>query len=1077
MEPGPQDLGTHNLAFLEQLYARWADNPDSVEPEWRLIFEREAKNRSQNGEVQLGPRFGLRSIFNPPGEGSHIALQNGGAETAGDAPDRVPFLRGLPLLEDLPDEELETVARVATEVVVGDGEVFFKAGGAGKDIFIVTEGTVVVSKRGRLVAELGPGEVLGDLAVLDNQPRIADAMARGEARLLRIRAGDFLALLEKRPRLSRGIIRVLTRRLRESRIRQDRVDQLIRAYRVRGHLLADLDPLGLPKDIYPELNPAYYGFGQADLDMLFSSTTIPGSPTMRLRDIIAHLRKTYCGPIGVQFMHIDDVKVKMWLQNQMESTQNTCCLSHDEQVRILTKLTDAEIFERFLHKKFIGAKRFSLEGAESLIPLLDLAIEKAGEYGLRETVIGMAHRGRLNVLVNVLGKSASEIFREFDDSDPELQAGSGDVKYHLGHSSDRLTGSGNRVHISLSFNPSHLEFVNPVVLGRVRAKQDRFGDEHRSQCMGILIHGDASFAGQGVVQETFNLSELHGYRTGGTLHIVVNNQIGFTTDPHEGRSTHYATDIAKMLQIPIFHVNGEHPEAVVHVINLAMEFREEFKKDVVIDMYCYRRYGHNEGDEPAFTQPVLYRAVRKRKSVREGYLDNLYALGQLTTEEADRIEVERRELLEAHLSAARSDTYDWRGVSSGEGVWSAFRSELDADVDDVDTGVDRDRLVWLAERITKLPGAFSPHPKIAKLLQQRREAVREGRGLDWGIAEGLAFASLLAQGSRVRISGQDSQRGTFSHRHSVLNDVENGRSHIPYRHIAPEQGLFEVWNSPLSEVGVLGFEYGYSLDYPEALVVWEAQFGDFANVAQVIIDQFISSGQDKWNRWSGLVLLLPHGFEGQGPEHSSARLERFLMMASEDNIQVVNPTTPAQIFHVLRRQVMRPNRKPLVVMSPKSLLRHPRAISGFEELTHGTFARFIPEQDERVRPEDTRRILLTSGKLFYDLEAERERRGAFDVAIVRVEQYYPLQIPLLEAILGRYADGTPVCWVQEEPWNMGAWSFMRLRFGERILGRFPLRGVTRPESASPATGSASAHKREQQMLLDEAFAEACSAER
>ena len=1076
MHQGPHDLGTHSLAFLEQLYARWADDPESVDPEWRSVFEQEAKNRVKNGHVQLGPSFGLRSIFNPSGDGSGPANGGAAALAAVEATDRVPFLRRLALFEDLPTDELETVARLATEESVSDGNVFVTEGGVGTDMFVVTEGTVIVRRAGRLVAELGPGEVVGELAVLDNQPRVADAMARGEVKLLRIPGEDFLALLEKRPHLARGIVRVLSRRLRDSGTRQDRVDQLIRAYRVRGHLIASLDPLGLPKEIYPELNPAYYGFVQADLDMLFSSTTIPGSPTMRLRDIIAHLQKTYCGPIGVQFMHIDDLKVKMWLQNKMETTQNTCRLSQDEQVRILTKLTDAEIFEQFLHKKFIGAKRFSLEGAESLIPLLDLAIEKAGEHGLRETVIGMAHRGRLNVLVNVLGKSASEIFREFDDSDPEMQVGSGDVKYHLGHSSDRMTQSGNRIHISLSFNPSHLEFVNPVVLGRVRAKQDRFGDADRSRCMGILIHGDASFAGQGVVQETLNLSELHGYRTGGTLHIVVNNQIGFTTNPSEGRSSHYATDVAKMLQIPVFHVNGENPEAVAQVINLAMEFREEFKKDVVIDMYCYRRYGHNEGDEPAFTQPLLYKAVRKRKSVREGYLDNLYHLGEITKEAADQIAVERRELLEDHLSAARSEAYDWRGVSSGEGVWRSFRSERDADVDDVDTGVARSQLVRLAERINAVPGAFTPHPKILKLLEHRREVVLGGRDLDWGMAEGLAFASLLAEGNRVRISGQDSQRGTFSHRHAVLNDFENGKRHIPYRHISPEQGLFDVWNSPLSEVGVLGFEYGYSLDYPEALVVWEAQFGDFANVAQVIVDQFISSGQDKWNRWSGLVLLLPHGFEGQGPEHSSARLERFLTLASEDNIQVVNPTTPAQIFHALRRQVLRPNRKPLVVMSPKSLLRHPRAVSKLEELTQGTFSRFIPDTDERVRPKDTQRILLTSGKLFYDLEAERERRQAFHVAIVRVEQYYPLRIPLLEPILAAYPDETPICWVQEEPWNMGAWSFMRLRFGERVLGRFPLRGITRPESASPATGSASTHKWEQQMLLDEAFAETCSAE-
>lgn len=1081
MDDGSPSIGAQNLPFVEELYAEFCKDPGSVDDSWRSYFE--SLEAQAPPTVKLGPSFGLRSIFNPSSAdgvatsapAAPAALAASPVAPAGPStlsPEvlaRVPFLRSLAMFHDLPQEELPQVAAIAEELTVASQEVFVREGDMGRDMYVIVEGHVSIRRGGRLVTELTKGDVVGEMAVLDSQPRSADAQAQGQVKLLKIGGEALMQALERRPVIARGVIRVLTRRLRDSSTRQDRVDQLIRAYRVRGHLLADLDPLGLPKEVYPELNPAYYGFGQEDLDMLFSSTTIPGRPEMRLRDIISHLRKTYCGSIGVQYMHIDDVKIKMWLQDRMEQTQNVKTLAPEEQLRILTKLTDAEIFEQFIHKKFIGAKRFSLEGAESMIPLLDSAIETAGRHGVDEIVIGMAHRGRLNVLANIMGKSPSQIFREFDDADSERYIGSGDVKYHLGYSSDRVTTSGDRVHLSLTFNPSHLEFVNPVALGRVRAKQDRLGDSERAKGLCILVHGDAAFAGQGVVQETLNLSELHGYRTGGTLHLIINNQVGFTTVPSEGRSTQYASDVAKMLQIPIFHVNGEQPEAVAQAVSLAMAFREEFKKDVVIDMYCYRRYGHNEGDEPAFTQPLLYRTIRKRKSVREGYLENLFAMGGVTQAQADEIGVQRRARLESQLTASRQDDFEAKTTKAGQKYWKKYRATLDADTPDVPTRVAQPQLVHLLNKLSEYPDSFTPHPKLVRLLQQRADMAQGKRTLDWGAAEALGFASLLAEGSRVRVSGQDAQRGTFSHRHSVLHDFENGRKHVPLRHLSLDQGMFDVWNSPLSEIGVLGFEYGFSLDYPEALVVWEAQFGDFTNVAQVIIDQFLVSGEDKWDRWSGLTLLLPHGYEGQGPEHSSARLERYLGLAAEDNIQVANLSTPAQIFHALRRQVVRPNRKPLIIMSPKSLLRHPRVTSTLEDLSEGSFQRFIDDTSGKVVPNSARRILLTSGKLYYELEAERERLQAWDVAIVRMEMYYPLRMDILQETLQAYRDGTPLVWVQEEPQNMGAWGFLTTRWGTEVLQRFPFSGITRPESASPATGSAAAHKKEQAALLARAF--------
>ncbi|HWP35424.1 MAG TPA: 2-oxoglutarate dehydrogenase E1 component [Thermodesulfobacteriota bacterium] len=844
-----------------------------------------------------------------------------------------------------------------------------------------------------------------------------------------------------------------------------RVEQLIHAYRTRGHMIAQLDPLGMPRPVPPELDPAYYGFTEADLLRPFPNNSLSGPPAVTLADILARLRNTYCRSVGVQYMHIDDPAVRLWLQERMEGTENRSPLTPAEQVRILTRLTDAVIFEEFVQKKFLGAKSFSLEGSETLIPLLDLAIEEAGAQGVREIVLAMAHRGRLNVLANIMGKSPRAIFREFEDAEPHLLPGGGDVKYHLGHSTDWTTASGRRVHLTLCFNPSHLEFINPVALGRVRAKQDRSGDTERSHVLALLVHGDAAFAGEGIVQETLNLSQLAAYRVGGALHVIVNNQLGFTVPPAEARSSTYATDVAMMLQVPIFHVNGEDPEAVAHVVRLALDFRRTFRRDVFIDMYCYRRRGHNETDEPSFTQPLLYREIERRQSVREGYLAHLLRLGGVTREEADRIAAARREELEQELSAARRESLPLS--DSLGGIWSSYQGGPERTAPEVETGMDRGRLAALLEALTRLPDDFHPHPKLVRWLEQRREMARGARPVDWSAAEALAFASLAVQGVRIRMTGQDTPRGTFSQRHAVLHDVENGRTYVPLRHVSPSQAPVEICNSPLSEAGVLGFEYGYSLDCPDGLVIWEAQFGDFCNVAQPIIDQFLVSAETKWRRLSGLVLLLPHGFEGMGPEHSSARLERFLALAAEDNIQIVQPSTPAQYFHLLRRQVLRRWRKPLVVLTPKSLLRHPRVVSTLDELAEGAFRRILPDPRPAGRVE---RILLCSGKIYYELDEWRERTGRHDVAIVRIEQFYPLPERALAEALAPYPEGTPVRWVQEEPENMGAWHYLRVRFGDRLLGRHPFSGVTRPESASPATGSASRHALEQRTLLERAFA-------
>ena len=844
----------------------------------------------------------------------------------------------------------------------------------------------------------------------------------------------------------------------------ERLQELIRNHRANGHLIASLSPLGGARPLAPELELDYYGFTEGELNLLVSCSTLPYNTPLTVRDIFQRLRDTYCRSIGAQFAHIDNPAVRRWLQQRMESTQNHLVLSRDEQLRIFTRLADATIFDEFLRKKFPGAKTFSLEGCETLLPLLDLVIEKSGSQGVRDIVIGMAHRGRLNVLAHIAGKSPCQIFREFAGPTSKLWPSGGDVKHHLGHSNDWMTATGQKVHISLCFNPSHLEFVDPIALGRTRARQDRSGDGDRCRVVCLLIHGDASFAGEGVVQESLNLSDLAGYSVGGALHVVVNNEIGFTTPPGEGRSTRYATDVACMLQAPVFHVNGEDPEAVAQAVRLALDFRHEFRKDVFIDMYGYRRWGHNETDEPSFTQPVMCREIEKRKSVVENYFECLKKMNGMTAGEVEAICRERREKLELELTAAHEN--NCAGESTTHGVWSSYTGGIEPR-DEIETGVSLENISDLLQKLSDIPGHFQLHPKLKRGLQMRREMAEGKRPLDWASAEALALGVLATQGVRIRFAGQDSARGTFSHRHAILYDHDGGFPFVPLQALSDGQAAVEIVNSPLSETGALGFEYGYSLDCPDGLVFWEAQFGDFVNAAQVILDQFISSAEDKWQRLSGLILLLPHGFEGMGPEHSSARIERFFELAAGDNIQITQPTTPSQYFHLLMRQSRRRWRKPLVVFTPKSLLRHPQVVSPLEHFRPGRcFQRILPDDHE---PRATRRILLCAGKIFYELAAYREEHKRDDIAIIRLEQLYPFHADILEEVLRPYADGTPSLWVQEEPANMGAWRYLHEKFGKHLFGRLPFAPISRHESASPATGSSVAHQLERTNLVLRAF--------
>ncbi len=861
---------------------------------------------------------------------------------------------------------------------------------------------------------------------------------------------------------------------------------LIRAYRVMGHLAADLDPLDLTdRKVHRELKPETYGFTDADFDRPIFIDHVLGLETSTIREILKLLQRTYCRHIGVEFMHISNPAQKSWIQERIEGPEKDIRFTKEGKVAILNKLIEAELFEKFADVKYTGTKRFGLDGGESMVPALEQIIKRGGQLGVKDIVIGMAHRGRLNVLANVMSKPHRAIFNEFKGGSfkPDDVEGSGDVKYHLGASSDRVF-DGNNVHLSLTANPSHLEIVDPVVLGKVRAKQDQHGcdADDRRAVLPLLIHGDAAFAGQGVVAECLGLSGLKGHRTGGSIHFIINNQIGFTTNPRYSRSSPYCTDVAKMVEAPIFHVNGDNPEAVVHVAKIATEFRQKFQKPVVIDMVCYRRFGHNETDEPMFTQPRMYRKIRAHTPVATMYGERLAQEGVLSQEQVDAMRATFRAHLDSEMEAA--DSYKPNKADWLDGRWSSI-GFADDEARRGNTGVDVERMLEIGRRITRVPGDFEAHKTVQRLLERRREMIETGEGIDWGMAEHLAFGTLVTEGFPVRLSGQDCERGTFSQRHSVLIDQESERRFTPLRHISPDQARFEVINSMLSEEAVLGFEYGYSLTEPNALVCWEGQFGDFANGAQVIFDQFLSSGERKWLRMSGLVCLLPHGYEGQGPEHSSARLERFLQLSAEDNWQVANCTTPANYFHILRRQLHRKFRKPLILMTPKSLLRHKRVISRLTEMTTGTsFHRVLWDDADaskrpglegfRVKPDaEIRRVVLCSGKVYYDLLEAREAAGLEDVYIMRVEQLYPFPARTLIAEIGRFSNAGEIVWCQEEPKNMGAWTFIEpnLEWVLDHLGAKVKRAVYagRPASASTATGQLSRHISEQKTLVTEAL--------
>ncbi len=851
--------------------------------------------------------------------------------------------------------------------------------------------------------------------------------------------------------------------------KQAAVSRLIQVYSLRGHQIADIDPLKLMDRPLPAvLKPDFLGLSESDLDTEFFTGGLAGTgdESMKLREIIALLKKIYCGKIGAEFAHLSRSRERLWLRQKFESGSVQSFLKADEKRWVLEQLTRAEGLERYLHTRFVGQKRFSLEGAGSLIPLLNDLIDRGGRAGVREVVVGMAHRGRINVLVNVMGKSPEELFSEFEgrNYDPETERGSGDVKYHMGFSADIATGGGN-THIALAFNPSHLEIVNPVVEGSVRARQERRGDAQGNEILPVLIHGDAAIAGQGVVAETFQLSQARGFSTGGTVHIVVNNQIGFTTsDPRDARSTPYCSDVAKMIEAPVFHVNGDDPEAVLFVTRLALEYRQKFRKDVVIDLVCYRRLGHNEADEPAATQPVMYKKIRARKTPRQTYAERLIAEGVVEQATVDELVDNYRNKLdqgdpvrENLLGMIGNEfTVDWGPYSSTDYA------------QDVTTALDAATAERLAAAITDVPPGFALHARVKKIMDDRLAMAAGKLPMDWGFAETMAYAALLDDGYPVRLTGQDSERGTFFHRHAVLHDQHNNVEHVPLRALAKRPQDLTVIDSLLSEEAVMAFEYGYTTTEPRALVVWEGQFGDFANGAQVVIDQFISSGEAKWGRLCGLTLFLPHGYEGQGPEHSSARLERFLQLCAEANMQVCVPSTPAQMFHMLRRQMLRSFRKPLIVMTPKSLLRHKLSVSPFESLVNGSFETLIDEVDD-LDPAAVQRLIFCSGKVYYDLLEARREHGMDNAAIIRIEQLYPFPIDLYRDAIARYPGAEQIVWCQEEPQNQGAWYQIRHRLQEPLGDAHMLYYAGRPGAAAPAAGRLSIHNQQQKALVNAAL--------
>jgi 2-oxoglutarate dehydrogenase E1 component len=852
----------------------------------------------------------------------------------------------------------------------------------------------------------------------------------------------------------------------ESVKKQAAVSRLINHYRVRGHQIANNNPLGTSVQPQADMDPSYYGLSELDMDTLFDTGALYGGVDRSpLRNIIANLKAIYCGSIGSEYMHIADTKIRRWLINRLETTQAKLNLDAEKKHWLLKLLTSAEGIESYLHHRFVGQKRFSLEGGESLIPILDELIQVSGQKGVKEIVIGMAHRGRLNVLVNILGKSPATLFDEFAGTSTLLPgARSGDVKYHMGFSSDVAT-PGGPVHLTLAFNPSHLEIINPVVEGSVKARQDRAGDDGVSTVVPVLIHGDAAFAGQGIVMESLNMSQTRAFYTGGTVHIVINNQIGFTTsNPLDARSTFYCTDVASMIQAPVFHVNGDDPEAVIFVTRLALDYRMTFNKDVVIDLICYRRLGHNEADEPATTQPVMYKKIRKHKTTRKLYAQKLISEGILDSRQSVEMEQDYQKLLEAGQVVSRPVL-----KNPGYSYTNQWNKFLNKHWDTpCKTAISLDYLRFCNDRMQRLPTGFELHPRVAKVMENRRKMAAGALPLDWGFAENLAYASLLLEGHPIRLTGQDVGRGTFVHRHAVLHNQINNKTYTPIKHLDKEQASAQIFDSLLSESGVLGFEYGYSTTTPNTLVIWEAQFGDFANGAQVVIDQFISSGETKWGRLCGLVMLLPHGFEGQGPEHSSARLERYLQLCAEHNIQVCNPTTPAQIFHLLRRQIVRPYRKPLIVMSPKSLLRHKLAVSTLEDLTAGHFQSVIGEQDP-LNPKKVTRFVLCAGKVYYDLLEARNQDKLEHIAIARLEQIYPFPEILLKTELAKYPNLKEFFWCQEEPKNQGAWYQTKHHFTDNVSANISVTYAGRDASAAPAVGKFHVHIEQQKAVVHAAL--------
>ena len=843
---------------------------------------------------------------------------------------------------------------------------------------------------------------------------------------------------------------------------QARVHELIHRYRDIGHLLACLDPLVACPTDHPLLSLESFQFTPDDLKRQFFVPHLVPEGNALLGDIIARLRATYCRSIGVEFMHLQDPQERNWLIDRMEPNQNRPQLSADIRQNILKKLIEAAIFENFLNKKYMAVTRFSLEGGDAILPAMAELTEFAVQKGCRQIILGMAHRGRLNVQTHILTKPYDDIFSEFEHCyDPDSVVGAGDVKYHNGYMADIQTAAGKDLRILLVNNPSHLEAVDPVVEGVARALQDHRAGAPRADVLPLLIHGDAAFAGQGVVAETLNMSQLEGYRTGGTIHLIINNQIGYTTLPENARSTRYSTDVAKMLMVPIFHVHGENPEAVVHAVQLAVDYRWQFGKDVVLDIVCYRRYGHNEGDEPYFTQPQMYDRIRERPSLHEVYKANLISDGIVTEADANAIEDDVASRLEEsynHINGSACALPQTRYLEP----WDAYHGHHTYDA--IDTAVDSEVLIGIAQQLAQAQSGFNLHPKLKRLMDNRLTAVEQGSGIDWANAEALAFATLLVEGAPVRLSGQDSGRGTFSQRHSVLVDVKTGETYVPLQNLSADQAGFEVYDSLLSEAGVMGFEYGYSTANPEALVLWEAQFGDFANNAQAVIDLFIASGETKWQRLSGLVLLLPHGFEGLGPEHSSARLERFLQLCAEDNMQVCNPSTPAQYFHLLRRQIKAPFRKPLIVMTPKSLLRHPLARSMTTDLANGSFHPVLDDPADIATPEN---VLVCSGKIYYELVQRREVLAGGKTVILRLEQFYPFPEQQLAEMAEKYRSAESWTWVQEEPENMGGWQFVRHRLSK--LTQREIHYIGRDASASPASGFPHVFKRQQAAIVDAAI--------